>query len=160
MNKDYELLGISDTTSYLDIKKAYSKVLFESHPNKNGTFDDKKVDKIMGAFKRIMARQRNIGQQNKVEEKRFGENMNTEFPVMNIMCDDMEQRMNGLCLNETNDSDKKPYYSKLSYYVRRDGKVFTKIQENANGNLREYEEYKYENEDNSIKYIPNNLINN
>jgi hypothetical protein len=152
MNGDYELLGISHTTSFLDIKKAYAKVLLDSHPNKNGTFDDKKVDKIMGAFKRIMARERNI-----VEEKRFGETMDIEFPLMNIMCDDMEQKMNELRLNETNDYDTKPYYSKLSYYVRRDGKVFTKIQENANGNLREYEEYKYEN--NRIKYIPNNLTN-
>jgi curved DNA-binding protein CbpA len=137
---DYKLLGIEPTATNNEIKKAYGRVLRENHPNKNGTFDDNKVQGIMDAYKRITAQERN-GPQNKVEQIRFGETMEKEFPPMNVMCDDMEQKMNDLGVTKS-ESQEEPYYSKMSYYVRRDGKVITKIQENANGNIREYEEYK------------------
>jgi len=103
-------------------------VLNDNHPNKNGNFDNVKVDKIMTAFKRITAK-----------------SAKETLPSMNAVCDEMERKMNDMNLEkEDSFGEKKPYYSKLSYFVRRDGKVFTKIEENANGNKREYEEIRYE----------------
>ena len=138
---DYELLGIQPTATEFEIKNAYNKILGNNHPNKNnGTFDEKKVDSIMSAFRRIMAKQ--PFKPKTVEEIIFGESADQDFPTMNTLCDNMENKMTILNVNSNVDS---PYYSKMSYFVRRDGKVFTKIQENANGNLREYEEYRHEN---------------
>jgi hypothetical protein len=129
---DYDLLGVAPTASALEIKNAYGNVLKNNHPNINGEFDDVKVNKIMTAFKRIMAKQ----QPKNIQEKRFNEIV---FPTMDVMCDQMEKKMSELSVDIS--EHEKTYYSKMSYFVRRGGKVFTKIEENVNGNLREYEEY-------------------
>ena len=129
MKGDYELLGVEPTASIQEINSAYGKVLNDNHPNKNGNFDNVKVDKIMTAFKRITSKSPK----------------ETSLPSLNAVCDEMERKMNDMNLEkEDSFGEKKPYYSKLSYFVRRDGKVFTKIEENANGNKREYEEIRYE----------------
>lgn len=134
---DYALLGVSSSTTNEEIRKVYHTILKDNHPNKKGFFDEAKVRDITTAYGRIMS----------TELRKKYETRSDPFvvfaddnlcPTIDTAYTDIERRMREMRINDTATS---PYYSKASYLVRRNGRTYKKIQENINGNLREFEEY-------------------
>nr|QOI90503.1 hypothetical protein HWQ62_00368 [Pyramimonas orientalis virus] len=147
MDEDYEMLGVSPSASLEDIQEAYRKALNDNHPNRNGTFDGERVNKLKAANKRIIEKIKAGAKKTIMNEKKYDHNIaHTNLnvgicPTMNQMCDNLDWKL----ANYASTSNTTPYYSKLAYFVKRDGKVYKKLQENINGNLREYEECSIDN---------------
>jgi DnaJ-class molecular chaperone len=165
--EDYALFGLDYSATSENVRFAYRKILQDNHPNKKGNFDNTKIDSITKAYGRIMERSLksnylDIPLQIKKQTHMmnvptystcvpFGELRHIEYacPSINEAYDDMERRMKSLRVHHEQDpkvpkGDEIPFYSKVSYLVRKNGKTYTKIQENINGDLREFEEYKYD----------------
>lgn len=142
MYDPYRVLGVSKTATQDEIKSAYKKLCLKHHPDK---FKDmKEKDLHTKRFKEIQNAYTEILQ----SPPSFDSEIDLfwrPFPNTNIfrrfddVFEEIETRMRAFDMEEQ--PNRGTYYSKETYMCTRNGKTVTKIKENINGDIKEFESY-------------------
>lgn len=137
MSNPYQVLGVSNSATKDEIKKAYKRLCSKHHPDKYLDMKDK--EKHQKKFKEIQQAYSAIKDQRNTEIQihpfmRMRNPFHTDFDKM---FDDMEKKMSEFNLNNDNGT----YYSKQTFSCTRNGKTVTKVEENINGDIKQFESY-------------------
>lgn len=145
MNNQFDLLGVKQNASKYEIDRAYNKLMkkldYEENVNK------KKREDINTTYNMINKNQveqlsTKTAEQMTHDPFLLSKTDNSLFDFLHTRFNDMEQFFNTRLANMNDQNFQSSYYSKEMISSMDGNQLYTKVRENNNGKINEFEEYK------------------